>query len=84
MLYRIPKLEGEVLIKIRINSNEYFFYLHRGYEPYNYQDAFHLNLVDYEISDKIKEILNNTLPGNLLRYRTITVQFRSIIIHFQP
>ncbi len=25
---------------IRINSNEYFFYLHRGYEPYNYQDAF--------------------------------------------
>ena len=44
---------------IRINSNEYFFYLHRGYEPYNYQDAFHLNLVDYEISDKIKEILNN-------------------------
>ena len=38
---------------IRINSNEYFFYLHRGYEPYNYQDAFHLNLIDYEgISDE--------------------------------
>ena len=43
---------------IRINSNEYFFYIHRGYEPYNYQDAFHLNLVDYEINDKIKIILD--------------------------
>lgn len=42
---------------IRINSKEYFFYLHRGYEPYAYQDAFHLDLKDYELSDSIKNIL---------------------------
>lgn len=42
---------------IRINSNEYFFYLHRGYEPYGYQDAFHLDLESYELSDSIKTIL---------------------------
>lgn len=43
---------------IRINSNEYFFYLHRGYEPYGYQDAFHLDLPKYEISESIKQILD--------------------------
>ena len=43
---------------IRVNSNEYFFYSHRGYEPYGYQDAFHLDLRSYEISDTIKEILD--------------------------
>ena len=42
---------------IRVNSNEYFFYIHRGYEPNSYQDAFHLNLSDYELSDEIKDIL---------------------------
>lgn len=42
---------------IRINSHEYFFYLHRGYEPYNYCDAFHLDLENYEISDSIKKIM---------------------------
>lgn len=44
---------------IRINSNEYFFLLHHGYEPYNYQDAFHLDLSKYEISHDIKKILDN-------------------------
>ena len=32
---------------IRLNSNEYFFLLHRGYETYAYQVAFHLDLSDY-------------------------------------
>lgn len=42
---------------IRINSNEYFFLLHHRYEISGIQDAFHLNLCDYEISDKIKDVL---------------------------
>ncbi len=42
---------------IRVNSNEYFFYIHRGYEPYGYQDAFHLDLPSYELSSDIKDIL---------------------------
>ena len=33
---------------------------------------------------RFKEILNNTLLDNLLCYRTITVQFGSIIILLQP
>lgn len=42
---------------IRVNSNEYFFLLYHKYEASGFQDAFHLNLSDYEISDKIAEIL---------------------------
>lgn len=42
---------------IRLNSNEYFFLLDNKYEATGYQDAFHLNLCDYEISDSIAEIL---------------------------
>ena len=42
---------------IRINSNEYFFFLHRGFSSYGFQDAFHANLEEYEFSDKIKEII---------------------------
>lgn len=42
---------------IRLNSNEYFFLLHRGYETYAYQDAFHLDLSDYELSDSVNKIL---------------------------
>lgn len=42
---------------IRVNSNEYFFLLHHRYEASGFQDAFHLNLSDYEISDKIESIL---------------------------
>lgn len=43
---------------VRINSNEYFFLLHHRYEISGIQDAFHLNLSEYEISDKIKTILD--------------------------
>lgn len=43
---------------IRINSDLYFFYLHHRFDAYAYQDAFHLNLSDYEISPKIQKILD--------------------------
>lgn len=42
---------------IRVNSNEYFFLLHNRYEATGFQDAFHLALADYEISESISEIL---------------------------
>lgn len=42
---------------IRVNSNEYFFLLHHHYEATGFQDAFHLNLCDYEISPSIEKIL---------------------------
>lgn len=42
---------------IRINSNEYFFLLKNRYEVTGVQDAFHLNLVDYNLSPSIKNIL---------------------------
>ncbi|MDY2902223.1 MAG: GNAT family N-acetyltransferase, partial [Bacilli bacterium] len=43
---------------IRINSNEYFFLLHRGYSIIGQEDAFHLDLSDYEISEDIQKILD--------------------------
>lgn len=42
---------------IRINSNEYLFLSHLGYDPYIYQDAFHLDLKEFNISDSINKIL---------------------------
>lgn len=50
---------------IRINSNEYFFLIHRGYEPYGYQDAFHLDLENYELSKQIKEIIETNKKEQL-------------------
>lgn len=50
---------------IRINSNEYFFYLQSGYKTFNYCDAFHLALANYELSPKIKEILDNNKKDNI-------------------
>lgn len=43
---------------IRINSSLYLFLLHKRYITFAYQDAFHLNLSDYEISPKIQKILD--------------------------
>lgn len=43
---------------IRLNSNEYFFLLHRGYEIVGQEDAFHLDLSSYEISPQIQKILD--------------------------
>jgi len=49
---------------VSVNSKLYFFLLHHGYEAFGFQDAFHLNLSDYEISPKIKDILDqNKLDG---------------------
>ena len=44
---------------IRINSNEYFFLIHRGYGIVGQEDAFHLDLCDYELSPSIKKILED-------------------------
>jgi len=51
---------------IRLNSNEYFFYLHRGYETYAYQDAFHLDLATYELSDSIHKILEENKKDGIV------------------
>lgn len=50
---------------IRVNSNEYFFLLHHRYEATGFQDAFHLNLSDYEISDTISEILKKNAQDGI-------------------
>ena len=50
---------------IRVNSNEYFFLLHHRYEATGFQDAFHLNLSDYEISDKIAKILEENAKDGI-------------------
>ncbi len=44
---------------IRINSSEYFFLIHRGYGIIGQEDAFHLDLSDYELSPSIKKILED-------------------------
>ena len=43
---------------IRVNSEEYFYLLHRGYAAVGFEDAFHLPLAQYEISPTIQEILD--------------------------
>ena len=43
---------------IRINSEYYFFLLHHGYESIAFEDAFHLDLKNYQISSSIQEILD--------------------------
>ena len=50
---------------IRVNSNEYFFLLHHRYEAFGFQDAFHLNLSDYEISDSIDKILKENAKDGI-------------------
>lgn len=52
-----PKHDHPCAPGVRVNSNEYFFLLHHRYEAIGFQDAFHLNLSDYEISDSIDKIL---------------------------
>ncbi|MDL2292055.1 GNAT family N-acetyltransferase [Acholeplasma sp. OttesenSCG-928-E16] len=42
---------------IRYNSNQYFFFLRNGYNVIGHQDAFHLELKNYEMSDSIQNIL---------------------------
>lgn len=50
---------------IRINSKEYFFLLHRGYEIAGQEDAFHLDLCNYEISESIKTILSENAKDGI-------------------
>ena len=50
---------------IRINSNYYFFLIHRGYESFAFEDAFHLDLKDYEISKSIANILDEAKKENI-------------------
>lgn len=51
---------------IRVNSDEYFFLLHHRYQAVGFEDAFHLNLSDYEISPSIKKILDENKKDGLL------------------
>ncbi len=61
---------------VRVNSEEYFFLLHHGYGCVGFEDAFHLNLSDYELSPSIKEILQrNALDG-------ITIEFYDSEKHY--
>ncbi len=50
---------------IRINSEEYFFLLHRGYESFAFEDAFHLDLSDYEISPSIQKVLDENKTNGI-------------------
>ncbi len=43
---------------IRVNSPEYLFLLKHRYEASGFQEAFHLNLSDYELPKDIKDILD--------------------------
>lgn len=51
---------------IRINSLEYFFLLHRGYGIVGQEDAFHLNLSDYEISPSIQKTIDNLKQEHII------------------
>lgn len=51
---------------IRVNSNEYFFLLHRGYEAVGFEDAFHLDLCDYEISPSIQKVLDENAKDGIV------------------
>lgn len=50
---------------IRVNSEEYFFLLHRGYCAVGFEDAFHLPLAEYEISPSIQKILDKNLEEGI-------------------
>lgn len=50
---------------IRINSNEYLFLSYQGYDPYSYQDVFHLNLEKFKLSDDIKVLINSLNDENI-------------------
>lgn len=44
---------------VMVNSDLYLFLIHRNYNAFGFQDAFHLNLSDYEISPSINKILDD-------------------------
>ncbi len=54
---------------VRVNSEEYFFLLHHGYAAVGFEDAFHLPLSEYEISESIQTILDkNASDGIVIEY----------------
>lgn len=61
---------------IRVNSEEYFFLLHRGYAAVGFEDAFHLPLAEYELSPSVKEILERNAKDGL------TIEFYDPNKHF--
>ena len=50
---------------IRLNSKEYFFLLHRGYEIFGQEDAFHLDLCNYNISPSIQRVLDENAKDGI-------------------
>ena len=42
---------------VRVNSPEYLFLSHKGYDPFVFQDAFHANLSEYKLPDEVKSVL---------------------------
>ena len=50
---------------IRLNSKEYFFLLHRGYEIIGQEDAFHLDLCNYNISPSIQKVLDENAKDGI-------------------
>lgn len=61
---------------IRVNSEEYFFLLHRGYAAIGFEDAFHLPLEQYELSPSVKEIIERNAKDGL------TIEFYDPKKHF--
>lgn len=51
---------------VRVNTDEYFFLLHHGYAAVGFEDAFHLPLAEYELSDSIKEILEASKKDEII------------------
>ena len=51
---------------VRVNSNEYFYLLHNGYQAVSFEDAFHLPLAEYELSDSIKDILEKNAKDGIV------------------
>ena len=74
VLYRIPKLEGEVLIKAPITlPNQVIKVIEYNMWSSNTEPIF-------SIFARGEEILNNAFAGYLLRNLAITVQFGCVII----
>ena len=57
---------------IRINSPEYFFLIHRGYGIVGQEDAFHLDLCNYELSPSIKSSTTSFLIVPFLSYMILS------------
>ena len=50
---------------IRVNSPEYLYFSHRGYDPFVFQDAFHANLSEYHLPQEIETILEKNAENGI-------------------